>query len=137
MSAGLPLYFTVVDKSVFTSYITNPRLSHIFAKQDQVAWLFPVAKHTDTIVVSNDGLSFCTQHAPHDKEELDPIEKKSNTHVQDILTLSGKFVCIRKNFLAALRLIKSYQCSSSVQNLLLRIYGSSSSVQNLRLCIYG
>ena len=70
MSAGPPLYFTVIDKSVFTSDITNSRLSHIFAKQDQVAWLFPVAKCTDTIVVSNDVLNFCTQHAPHDKEEF-------------------------------------------------------------------
>ena len=52
---------------IFKSDITNPRLS---AKQDQVAWLFPVAKCTDTIVVSNDGLGFCTQHAPHDKEEF-------------------------------------------------------------------
>ena len=67
MSAGPPLYFTVIDKSVFTSDITNPRLS---AKQDQVAWLFPVAKRMDTIVVFRDGLSFCTQHAPYDKEEF-------------------------------------------------------------------
>ena len=72
-SAGPPLYFTVIDKSVFTSDITNPWLSHIFAKQDQVAWLFPVAKRMDTIVVSNDGLSFCTQHAPHDKEEFSSV----------------------------------------------------------------
>ena len=68
-----PLYFTEIDKSVFTSCtsdITNPQLSHIFAKQDQVAWLFPVAKRTDTIMASNDGLSFCARHAPHDNEEF-------------------------------------------------------------------
>ena len=53
------------------SHLTLPTHSClIFAKQDQVAWLFPVAKRMDTIVVSNDGLSFCTQHALHDKEEL-------------------------------------------------------------------
>ena len=69
-SGGLPLYFTVIDKSVFTSDITNPWLSHILAKQDEVAWLFPIAKRIETIVVSNDGRSFCTQHAPHDKEEF-------------------------------------------------------------------
>ena len=45
------------------------------------------------------------------------------------------YLYIRKNFLMALCVIKSYQCSSSVQNLLSRIYGSSSSVPNLRFCI--
>ena len=74
---GFPVYWpvsqdsaeesAVIDKSVFTSDVTNPRLSHILAKQDKVAWWFPVATRTDTIVVSNDALSFCTQHALHDK----------------------------------------------------------------------
>ena len=55
-------------------------------------------------MVSNDGLSFCTQHAPHDKEKFASVRcccrfesrsdwNKSNTHVENILTLSGKFMC--------------------------------------------
>ena len=154
MSAGPPLYFTVIDKSVLTSDITNPRLSHIFAKQDQVAWLFLVAKRTYIIVVSNDGLSFYTQHAPHDKEEFASVRccyrfesrsdwNKSNTHVQHILTLSGKFMCtygkislqhcVWSNHTSVLPLFKIYCYAFTVLLPQSKIYGYVFTVSALEL----
>ena len=69
--------------------------------------------------------------------KVDPIEKIQYACAKYFNVECKVYLYIRKNFLMALCVIKSYQCSSSVQNLLLRIYGSSSSVPNLRFCIYG
>ena len=57
--------------------------------------------------------------------KVDPIEKIRYACAKYFNLEWKGYVYIRKNFLAALCLIKAYQYSSSVQNLLLRIYSSS------------